>query len=187
MSYVNMIETDLAALVVVDVQQKMLSAIGSGEPDRIVNRIETLIAAARLFEMPIILTEQYPQGLGPTDERIMRALPEGCRPVVKTTCSTWRDDPFRKALRETSREHVIVAGLETHVCIQQTVLDLMRVDYLPFVPLDAVGSRNAVDHETAISRMSRAGAEITTTESLIFELVERCDHPKFKEVLKLVK
>ncbi len=187
MSYVNMIETDLAALVVVDVQEKMLAAIGSSAPDRIIDRLERLIGTAILLEMPVIWTEQYPQGLGPTDSRIRKVLPKDSSPIIKTTCSSWRDDPFRRALRETGREHVIVAGLETHVCIQQTVLDLMRVDYLPFVPADAVGSRHAMDHEMAITRMRRTGAEITTTESIIFELVERCDHPKFKDILKLVK
>ena len=187
MGPIQLIENELAALVIVDVQVKMLTAIGSDNPERIVERITKLIRAALLFDIPIIFTEQYPAGLGETDSRLKAVLPEGLNPLIKTTCSCWRDVAFKASLQETGREHVIVAGLEMHVCIQQTVLDLMSVDFIPFVPIDACGSRYAEDANTAIERMRAAGAEITTVESLLFELVARCDHPKFKEFLKIVK
>ena len=187
MPSVNTLESDLAVLVVIDVQEKMLAAIGSSPPDEIIDKIRRLIGAARLLEIPILHTEQYPKGLGPTDPRIVKQLPNGSDVIEKTACSCWREEAFRAALQATGHEHVIVAGLETHVCIQQTVLDLIRVDYQPFVAADAVGSRSGLDTETAFARMRHAGAEVSSTEAILFELIERCDHPKFKDMLKLIK
>lgn len=187
MPQVNMIERDLAALVVVDVQEKMLSAIGSDPVAGVVDRCIQLVRMAQLFEMPIFLTEQYPKGIGPTNDRLKSALPEEVRVFEKTTMSCWRDSAFSEALQQSGREHIVVCGVESHVCIQQTVLDLLRVDFVPFVPVNAVASRFDFDKAAAMERMRSAGAELTTAEALIFELVERCDDPKFKDVLKLVK
>lgn len=187
MPHVNMIERDLAALVVVDVQEKMLAAISSDPPADIIERCIQLVRMAQVFDIPIFATEQYPKGLGPTDQRLRSALPESTRHFEKTTMSCWRDESFCEALQASGREHVIVCGLETHVCVQQTVLDLLRVDFVPFVPVNAVASRFDFDKAASLDRMRHAGAELTTAESLIFELVERCDHPKFKNILKLVK
>ncbi len=187
MPNVDILEADLAVLVVVDVQEKMLAAIGSGPPDAIIEKIKRLIAAAGVLEIPILWTEQYPKGLGPTAPAVSKAMPEGLAPIEKTTCSCWRDEAFRTALQATDREHVVLAGLETHVCMQQTALDLYRVDYAVFVAADAVGSRFESDHASAVARMARAGVQISSVEALLFELIERCDHPKFKDILKLVK
>lgn len=183
----QMIESDLAALVVVDVQEKMLSAITSRPPERVVDRIQRLARAALILDIPIFLTEQYPKGLGPTDARIRQALLAIAAPIVKNTCSCWRDEAFRRALQLSGREHIILVGLEAHVCIQQTAMDLVRMDYSVFVAADACGSRYAEDSDIALARMSQCGVEVSTAESLIFELIERCDHPRFKDVLELVK
>lgn len=187
MADARLAECSLTALVVVDVQEKMLSAITSRPVDQILSSIGKLIGAARILDIPIIFTEQYPQGLGTTAAGLRRTLEGAEGPLVKTTCSCWRDEGFRNALKGTEREHVILCGLETHVCIAQTALDLLRVDYVPFVPVDAVGSRLPLDMDVALERMRRAGVQVTTSEALIFELVERCDHPKFREVLRVVK
>lgn len=187
MPHTNMLEERLAALVVVDVQEKMLAAIGTGSPEVILDKIHRLVGTAQTLGLPVIYTEQYPQGLGPTEAKLRAVLATASSPIVKTTCSCWRDVNFRSALQKADRSQIIVAGLETHVCIQQTVMDLIRVDYQVFVPADAVGSRFLSDMSVSLDRMRNAGAEISTTESLIFELVERCDHPKFKDVLRLVK
>ncbi len=187
MPRVNFLEAQSAVLVVVDVQEKVLATVGSSPPDGIIDRIGRLIRAARILDLPVLHTEQYPAGLGPTDGRLKKALPAGSGPIVKSTCSCWRDEAFRIALQRTEREHVVLVGLETHVCIQQTALDLLRVDYVPFVAADAVGSRCESDFQTALERMRRAGAEVSSTEAIIFELVERCDHPKFKDILKVIK
>lgn len=187
MPNVNILEADQTALVVIDVQEKMLTAISSGPPDAILDKIRRLIGAAKVLEVPIVFTEQYPKGLGPTSGPVREALPGELQPIVKNTCSCWRDPVFREALKATGREQIIVIGLETHVCVQQTALDLLRVDYAVFVAADAVGSRFSTDTEISLMRMRRAGVEVSTTEALIFDLIERCDHPKFKDILRLVK
>lgn len=185
MPHVTVLEADLAVLVVIDVQEKMVAAIQSDPVEQVVENIIRLARAAEVLGCPVLFTEQYPQGLGVTASPVRAAV--AGKPLVKCTCSCWRDEAFRAALQATQREHVILAGLETHVCIQQTALDLLRVDYVPFVAIDAVGSRRRADMDAALGRMARAGVALSTTESLIFELVERCDHPRFKDILKLVK
>lgn len=187
MPHVNMLEADLAALVIIDVQEKTLAAITTPSREALVKKISALIAAARHLNIPILFTEQYPQGLGTTIRELVGLLNGATGPIVKATCSCWRDEAFRNALQRTEREHVILAGLETHVCVQQTALDLLRVDYIPFVAIDAVASRFGPDMNASLDRMRRAGVELSTTESLLFELIERCDHPKFKDLLSLVK
>ncbi len=187
MPNVDIIEAHLAVLVVVDAQEKMLAAIGSAPADGILEKVNRLIAAARVLAIPILWTEQYPEGLGSTMPTVSKAMPDGLTSIQKTTCSCWRDEAFRAALQATDREHVILAGFESHVCIQQTALDLYRVDYSVFVAADAVGSRFESDHATAVARMAHAGIQVGSAESLLFELIERCDHPKFKDILKLVK
>jgi nicotinamidase-related amidase len=189
MAHTNVLESQSAILVVVDVQEKMLDAVCTAHPRIIIQRIDRLIAAADILKIPVLFTEQYPKGLGLTDPVLTKRLKEAgaTGPLVKSTCSCWRDEAFRNAVQRSEREHVILVGLETHVCIQQTALDLLRVDYAVFVPVDAVGSRSAIDMNTALERMRSSGVEISTSESLIFELIERCDHPNFKEILNLVK
>lgn len=187
MPHTNMLEADLTAVVVVDVQTKMLGAIGTSPADAVVGNIVRLIRAARILDLPVLCTEQYPQGLGSTVDEVRAALPNGLEPIVKSTCSCWRDEAFRTALQKTLREHIVLVGLESHVCIQQTALDLLRVDYVPFVAADATGSRRAADMDVAIGRMRTAGVEVSTAEALIFELIERCDHPRFKDILELVR
>lgn len=187
MPHAKILEEKLAALVVVDVQEKMLAAIGTGPVEAIMDKIGRLVGAADVLDLPVLYTEQYPRGLGATHPRVKACLARATGPLVKSTCSCWRDAAFRAALQRTGREQIIVAGLETHVCIQQTVMDLIRVDYEVFVPVDAVGSRFPPDMGVSVERMRAAGAEISTTEAILFELIERCDHPKFKEVLRLIK
>ncbi len=187
MPSVNVLEADLAVVVVVDLQEKMLAALNGSTREQIVEKTCKLLDAARILSLPILFTEQNPRGLGPTDARVKGRLPTDLTPIVKTTCSCWRDETFRARLQRTDREHVILIGMETHVCIQQTALDLIRVDYVPFIAADAVSSRHEQDMCVAFDRMRHEGATISTAEALIFELVERCDHPRFKDILKIIK
>jgi len=118
---------------------------------------------------------------------IGRLLPPGAGPIIKSTCSCWADESFRERLRRSRREHILMSGVETHVCIQQTALELLRVDYVVFVLADAVGSRWPLEKEAALARLRDAGAIITTVEAMMFELVRRCDVPAFKPLLDIVK
>jgi len=187
MPYVQQLDVSQAALVVIDVQDKMLGAINSDPLDDLRRNISKLIRTATLFDVPILYTEQYPNGLGGTDRAIKDVLPETAGYFEKTTMSCWRDMPCKTATQTTKREHIILVGVETHVCVLQTALDMMKVDYDVFIAADACGSRFENDKAVALERMRHAGIVVSTTESLMFELVGRCDHPQFKSFLEIVK
>lgn len=178
-------ETELAVMVVIDMQSRMMPAIAEGA--LVTSAVRRMLRAAAVLGVPVMHTEQNPGGLGVTTPEIGGLLPGGTGPIVKTTCSCWGDDAFRERLKRSRREHVLLAGVETHVCIQQTALDLLRVDYTVFVLADAVGSRREFEKETALGRMRDAGAIVTSVEAMMFELVRRCDVPTFKPLLEIVK
>lgn len=174
-----------AALVVIDLQEKLLPAIH--EAERITDACRLMIRAAEAFELPMLLTEQYPKGLGTTVLPIMELIgPVGVEAIEKTLFSACTEG-FCDALKATQRKQVIVVGIESHVCVQQTVLDLRRMGYNVWVCADAVGSRDPFDCEMALHRMRQAGAFVTTTESVIFELTREAGTERFKQVLKIVK
>lgn len=156
------------------------------EGNRVLEQARKLIQVARLLRLPILASEQYPKGIGPTCADIKQALRD--TPIIeKLTFSGCGAESFWPAWNAFQRPQAIVCGVETHVCVQQTVLDLIERGQSLFVLADAVGSRRALDHNLALQRMHDAGAIVTTTESVIFELLGRAGTAEFKEVLKLVK
>jgi len=171
-----------SALLVIDVQER-INAVMADQGH--IPRLEVLVDACHGLEVPVIGSEQYPQGLGPTVETLATAL--GQTPASKLTFSCWRDDVLHRAIEDSGRQQIIVTGIETHVCVLQTVLDLMNLGFEVHVPHDAVNSRRPADKEWALHRMVAAGATITSTESALFELLERCDTTDFKTVAKLIK
>ena len=133
-------------------------------------------------------TEQYPKGLGPTHLAVRAALAESHAEILeKSTFSGWAHPAVREALLVIDRPQVIVMGIETHVCVQQTALDMVDRDYDVFVCADAVGSRGRLDHEQSLDRMRQDGVFITTVESVLFELCHSCDTDKFKNLLEILK
>ncbi len=175
-----------ACVLVVDMQEKLLSAIDRGA--QAVASCIQLLDGAHVFHIPVIATEQYPQGIGPTTHEVTAALDRcAARMIEKPTFSAWAHEPVREAMLSIDRPQVIVTGIETHVCVQQTVLDLLSRDYDVYLCADAVGSRGRLDYDTAIRRMSLAGAHVTTVESVLFELCHRCDTPPFKGLLDVIK
>lgn len=182
----NELDTDRACILVVDLQEKLLPLTAGWA--NIVASTEKLIDGASIFGLPAIVTEQYPKGLGPTHaplaDRLRRTK---ARFLEKPTFSACRDSGVQEALRSLNRHQVVVAGIETHVCVQQTTLDLRSRDYDVFVCADAVGSRGELDHERSLQRMQQAGAYITTVESVLFELCGRCDTAEFKRMLEVIK
>jgi len=169
--------------LVVDVQEKLLPAIHEGE--QILENARRMIAAAEVLGVPTLVTEQYPAGLGPTCAGLREALGEA--PVIEKTRFSACVPAVVDKLAELGRPAVVVVGVEAHVCVQQTVLDLLRAGYGPWVCADAVGSRRPLDRDTAIERMRQAGAVVTTTESVIFELLGEAGTELFKRILKIVK
>ena len=177
-----LLDRNRSAVLVIDVQAKLVPLIESHE--RIVWNIRRLLDAAKLFDVQILATEQYPQGLGPTVEAIRCKLPDipeksmfSCR-----ECSEHFSRLWDRGVRQ-----VVVVGIEAHVCVQQTALDLIAMGFEVYVIVDAVGSRFAIDRETALARMRSAGATLTTCESAMFEWCESSADANFKALSKLVR
>jgi nicotinamidase-related amidase len=173
-----------AVLCVVDLQEKLLAAIHDAEA--VTAEAVRVIRATRLLEVPITVTQQYTKGIGPTAPAVAEAL-GAFEPIEKLDFSAARAAAVRAWLEESGRSHVIVVGIEAHVCVLQTALDLVAAGYFVHVPANATGSRRPLDASAALYRMARAGVTVTTSEAVIFELLGTADHPRFKDVHRLVK
>ncbi len=166
-------------LLVVDAQEKLVAAVQS--PPNWLGRLEILVQAARLLELPIVLTEQAPAKLGKTVATVQKAAGSGTKAMAKTKFSAAEEG---KGL---GRKRILVVGCETHVCVRQTVYDLRLKELTPVVVADAVGSRESGDRDTALAEMRADGVVVSTVEAVLFEILESADHPKFKEVQALLK
>ncbi len=169
-------------LLVVDVQEKLMPLIAGAA--RITWNLRRLLDAAEAVGLQVLATEQYPQGLGPTVPELAGRL--GTVPA-KTSFSCAGCEPFVSSLEASGASKVLVSGVETHVCVQQTALDLIARGYRVYVPVDAVGSRYAIDYETGLRRMESSGATLTTTESALFEWCQQSGTPVFKKISALVR
>ncbi len=181
----DQLDVDRAMVLVIDLQEKLLPLITQRQA--MILGARKLLLGSAVFDLPVLATEQYAKGLGPTDPQVRAALPRQAMVLEKPTFSAWADDGVRTAMLSTQRTQAILTGIETHVCIQQTALDLRSRDYDVFVCADAVGSRGPLDHETALHRLRQAGVFVTTVESVLFELCQRCDASRFKAMLEVIK
>jgi nicotinamidase-related amidase len=163
-------------------QIKLLSLIPGNQ--QLVFNIKRLIEGARLFEIPAVGTEQYPRGLGSTVNLLAARLPAL---HSKTRFSCLECHELFAQLSAQRRTRILVSGIETHVCVQQTVLDLLAESFEVYVAVDAVGSRFEIDRQIALNRMELAGATLTTTEATLFEWCETASDPQFKAISALVK
>ncbi len=170
------------ALLVVDLQERLLKGVEGR--DRVVANALRLVRGARILGLPALATEQYPKGLGPSIPELAALIPD--RPA-KLTFHGLGAPGIAEALEAGPVGHVTLAGIEAHVCVAQTALELLGRGYRVQVAVDAVGSRFAEDRAVALGRIERAGAILTTTEAVLFEWVEAADHPHFKAISALVK
>ena len=176
----NTINNQESLLLIIDVQDKLVNMLeGSDVKDNAIK----IAKACGILEIPALITEQYPKGLGSTIEEIKDALPNA-EYVEKTTFSAFKEDEVKKFL---SQKQVIIFGIETHICVLQTAMDLLTEGYEVFVVQNACGSRNEENKQAALRRLILAGAQIVTTEMVLFELLEGSKHPNFKEVQALIK
>ena len=170
------------ALLIIDVQEKIIRAIFN--KDSITKNIKKLIDAYQILEENIFVSEQNPFKLGVT---IPELLPKaGFRKIKKMDFSLAKIEEFSKELKNKKITNLIVCGVETHICIQQTVLDCLQKGFEVILVSDAMGSRNRVDHEIAFQRMTQRGAILTTTESIIFELCKTANRKEFKEIRNII-
>lgn len=174
------IDSSTSLLCVIDVQERLLAVM----PDagRIVSRCRRLATAARLLDVAGLITEQYPRGLGTTPRDLAHLLPPA---LEKTSFSCLGCAAFAQAI-EPHHHVAVLAGLETHVCVAQTALDLLARGLGVAVCVDAVGSRHAIDHEIALRRLEASGAVLVTSEAVLFEWCRSADHPRFQDVRRLV-
>jgi nicotinamidase-related amidase len=177
-------------LVLIDVQERLVAAMD--RRDEVVATIAKLVRFAELIGAPIVVTRQYPDGLGDTVPGIARALEDARRTVPvavvdKTSFCACDEPAFLEALYETSRSQVVAVGLETHICVTQTALTLAKKTYPVHVVADACCSRRDVDHLTALDRLRTAGVVVTTAESVMYEAVSRAGTDEFKRLLAIVK
>jgi nicotinamidase-related amidase len=170
------------ALLVIDVQDKLLPLIP--HQTALVRNIAFLLDAAHLVKIPVTATEQYPKGLGPTTAEVAKRVPQ--RPE-KTAFSCCAIASVVEGFHRGARPKVLLAGIETHVCVLNTALDLLNLDFRVFVAVDAVASRFAIDHEVALRRLEKTGAILTTAEAAAFEWVGGAGHPCFKAISQLVQ
>ena len=170
------------AVLVVDVQEKLMPKIvGAGD---IVRNIGFVLDAAPLVGVVVVATEQYPKGLGPTVPELAKRLPD--RPD-KLTFSSCGVPDLTESLHRKGRSRVLLVGIEAHVCILNTALDLLAEGFRVYLAVDAVGSRYAIDRDTALQRMQQAGAILTTAETAVFEWTGGAAHPQFKKLSALVQ
>ena len=185
---VMLLNRDKSQLLIVDAQEKLLEAI-SGK-DRVIDRCVRLVRGARMLQVPITVSEQYPQGLGPTADSIRDALANSGFVVDKVEFSCLKNEALRERLHELRRQgrpQVVIGGIETHVCVLQTAIDLEEQGFEAFVVADAVGSRSKVSRKLALTRLLKAGADVVDSEMVLFEWLERAGSREFKELQALVK
>jgi nicotinamidase-related amidase len=178
------LEQGRSVLVVVDAQEAFRPAVM--DFDRVVKNVATLVQGARILDIPVLVTEQYPKGLGATVPEVSRHL-DGIEPIEKLCFSAAESGEFADRLEETGRDQVLLSGIESHVCVNQTADDLLGTGKEVHVAQDAVSSRTEENRALGLHKMERAGAVITSVETALFELLRAAGTPEFKEIQKLIK
>ena len=178
-----------AQLLIVDIQEKLAPGMSDAGP--VIAHSQRLISAARHFGVPVTISEQYPKGIGPTVDVLREAAGEEARVFDKMAFSCAQDPAIAAHLGQgregAGRNQIIITGIEAHVCVLQTALELLQSGYAVFVVADAIASRREASREIAMRRMEQAGVHPVTTEMVIFEWVGRAGTPDFKAILPLIK
>ena len=179
-----MLEIEKCCLVVVDIQGKLAQLMHVKEI--LFKNVRILIKAAKILDIPVIWCQQAPEALGQTIGSIAELLTDE-QPINKTSFSCYGDNQFKSRLDDLGPNQTILCGIETHVCVYQTALDLLKQNKEVTIIADAVSSRTLDNKNTALKRLTAEGAKISTVEMALFELLKTAEHPKFKEIAKLIK
>ncbi len=179
-----LISAEKSCLLIVDIQDRLLAAMQA--PERLAKNCGILLTAAARLRVPILASEQYPKGLGPTAAELGPLVPEGA--VIEKTNFSCADVPeYRERLRALGREQAVIAGIEAHVCVLQTALGLKERGYQCFIVSDAVSSRTEENLAAALNRLRDSGVAVVTTEMVLFEWLGRAATPEFKDLSKLIR
>ncbi len=182
---IKRLKREEAVLVIIDLQERLMPAMKNDKD--VESTVGRLAAGWKALGLPVLLTQQYTQGLGTTVESLRTILGDAYAPVEKTSFSAMGEPEFVRALEALGRRTVVLAGVESHVCVQQTALDLLEAGYRVFLVADAISSRSNGDKKYAQRRMSDAGAVVTTYEAVLFELVGGAREEGFRQVSAIVK
>lgn len=178
---------EATALILVDFQERLFAAMDPARKDEVLQNTKLLLQLAKTMDLPVLVTEQYPKGLGRTIPEVLGELPQRVEPVEKLVFSSWRAEGIADRFAEWGARCGIVIGMESHVCVLGTVVDMLRDGITVHVPRDAVISRTRENCETGLELMDRAGAWVTSTETVIFQMLERAGTDAFKTMSKLLK
>lgn len=173
-----------ACLLIVDVQQRLLSVMDS--PRAVMSGCSLMMKAAAVLDVPMVVTEQYPEGLGPTVEPLAELAPEDAF-FSKVHFSSAKNPAIRGKIDDMKPNQVIIGGIEAHVCVLQSAIGLSEAGYQCFVAADATSSRTASNHAAAMSRLREAGIGVVTSEMIVFEWLEKAGTPAFRELSRLLK
>ena len=180
----TVLTTDNTVLVLIDFQERLFSVMHDKE--KLLRNVLKLIEGAKVLEIPIILTEQYPRGLGPTLPEIRELLPD-IKPIEKVCFNCCDEGTFHKALEALKRKQVLIAGIEAHICVYQTAMALFREGYEVQVVSDCVSSRDPDNKLVSLTRMGAVGISPTSMEMALFELLKVASGDKFKQISNIVK
>jgi nicotinamidase-related amidase len=175
------------ALVVIDVQERLFPAMDSDHREEVMRNLKVLAATAQRLQLPTLATEQYPKGLGHTLPEMKAALPTGLTPIEKVAFSCWGVEAFRSRLTASGARQVLLGGIEAHVCVLMSALDLLAAGYGVHIVADAVTSRTQANWRLAMAQLRQAGAVVTTTETVLFQLLRQADSDDFRELARLIR
>jgi nicotinamidase-related amidase len=185
MSHPRILERDACVLLIIDVQERYRGL--TIEHDRMVRAVRRLLDAANIMQVPVLATEQYPQGIGHTQREVADAFPPGFEVVEKMTMSCYAQPAFADRLRALDRTQLVVCGIEAHACVSQTVHDLLDRGYTVHLPYDAISARAEHDLRAGWEKMIGSGAIPSSVEMVCLEWVRTAEAPEFKAIHRLIK
>ncbi|MEF8792318.1 hydrolase [Thiohalorhabdus sp.] len=174
-------------LVIVDIQEKLAPAMPPDARREVLATVQTLLTAAKELAIPVVVTEQYPKGLGETIPEVSSHFPENAAFIAKDSFSCCGEARFTEALSATGRNQVVIAGMEAHVCVVQTAVELLEAGYTPFVVADGVCSRRPAHQANALDRLRALGVPVSNVESVLFEWLQRAGTDQFRQLARLIR
>ena len=179
-----MLDTENSIVVIIDIQEKLDKAVGENSP---LQSAIKLAKASNILNIPVIVTEQYPQGLGSTIKELKNELSNTTTFIEKNTFSAFRTPAFAEELKKSNKKQVIICGIEAHICVYQTICDLIDNGYEVFFVKDASASRKEYEFNTVLELIKQTNGKVTCTEIVLFEWLKSSKHPNFKEIQALIK